>query len=163
MESAKQIPEGSPANTHDDIESLEHATRAFFDRHWGCADAAPCWSHGWRLCGPVPNYLLGGVYAIFRDHHLLYVGLGASLGGGIYKDRGISRRLYAHVVRVATDGSSYLFRERWIEAGATSVSTLGFEQDTNYLAPALEDYLIRSLSPTPPCNVMKRPKKQSPA
>ena len=47
--------------------------------------------------GLVPNYLLSGIYALFRDDELIYIALGNSRGSGNYKDRGISRRLIPHV------------------------------------------------------------------
>ncbi|MFX7427471.1 hypothetical protein ABTJ07_19030, partial [Acinetobacter baumannii] len=74
------------------------ATGDFFELHWGLDFGFPEWDFSWNFVGPVPNYLLGGLYALFSDEKLLYVGLGASRGGGIYQDRGISRRLLAHVL-----------------------------------------------------------------
>lgn len=39
-----------------------------------------------------PNYLKAGIYAFVKDEEIIYVGVGASKGGGIYPDRGLSRR-----------------------------------------------------------------------
>lgn len=130
-------------------DDLRIATGNFFDLHWGLDLDFPEWDFSWKFVGPVPNYLFGGLYALFSDEKLLYVGLGASRGGGIYQDRGISRRLLAHVLKPASHDEymDYKLNDRWNEAGANSVATLGFPAEYNYLAPALEDYLIGRLNP----------------
>lgn len=135
---------------------LESNTKEFFRLHWGGQQEMPAWEFGWDWCGSVPNYKLGGVYALFSKESLLYVGLGASRGGGIYTDHGLSRRLLAHVLQVApaNSGVSYVPHERWQAASVDMVATIGFPQELNYLACALEDYLISRLSP--PENQMKR-------
>ena len=94
-----------------------------------------------------PNFQLGGLYALFSGDKLLYIGLGASKGGGIYKDRGISRRLLAHVLEIAPKNSplSYVPQDRWKDLQVDLVATIGFPEDRNYLACALEDYLIGKL------------------
>jgi hypothetical protein len=129
-------------------------TKRFFDTHWGIAFPPPTWNFSWDWVGPIPNYQLGGLYALFVGEELVYIGLGASRGGGRYQDSGISRRLGAHVYRVAPPGDKYVPRERWEQLGVTMVATLGFLADYNYLAPALEDYLIGKLSPCE--NAMKK-------
>lgn len=136
-------------------DELARDTNNFFIRHWNSADGAPpSWDFTWDWRGPVPNYLLGGLYALFRQGELVYIGLGSSRGAGIYVDRGISRRLLSHVVRVAPDGESYVPRERWRDLEVDSVGTIGFPMALNYLAPALEDFLIGRLNP--PENAVKR-------
>ena len=131
-------------------------THNFFSRHWGLEDKMPEWDFSWEWCGSVPNYKLGGLYAIFSGSKLLYVGLGASKGGGIYKDCGISRRLLAHVIQISKKdaSTSYEPRDRWKTLQVDLVATIGFPADHNYLACALEDYLIGRLNP--PENQMKR-------
>jgi hypothetical protein len=120
-------------------------TQSFFAKHWGVEAEEPEWDFSWEWRGPVPNYLVGGVYALFKGGEVLYVGLGNSRGGGIYQDRGISRRLMAHVIKSAPSGSGKdsVLRERWEAAGVDKVATLGFPEELNYLAPALEDFFNR--------------------
>lgn len=134
-----------PSRVHLDAE-----TDKFFTLHWGLPLDTPHWDYSWTFCGPVPNYLLGGLYALFAGESLVYVGLGASRGGGIYQDRGISRRLIAHVLRPSSDKAvaDYELAQRWVDAGVTKVATLGFPTEYNYMALALEDYLIGKLSPS---------------
>jgi hypothetical protein len=124
-------------------------THEFFNKHWGFNNTFPEWDFSWNWCGPVPNYLVGGVYALLKNNEILYIGLGNSRGGGIYQDRGISRRLMAHVTQSAPTGSSVdsVLRKRWIDLEVDKVATLGFAQCQNYLAPALEDFLIGHLNP----------------
>ena len=139
----------------NDKSQLSSETQYFFSRHWGLEDKAPEWDFSWKWDGPVPNYKRGGLYAIFRLGELLYVGLGASKVGGIYRDRGISRRLLSHVIQISeNDASVYEFQKRWAVLQADLVATIGFPADYNYLACALEDYLIGKLNP--PENQMKR-------
>lgn len=128
---------------------LDAETEIFFKLHWGLPLDIPRWDYSWKFSGPVPNYLLGGLYALFAGESLLYLGLGASRGGGIYKDRGISRRLMAHVLQPSSgeNGASYCLQERWSMLKIDMVATLGFDSSCNYLAPALEDYLIGRLAP----------------
>ena len=139
-----------------DKSMLIEATEDFFAKHWAVKEEIPQWDFSWEWKGPVPNYLLGGVYALLKGDDVLYVGLGNSRGGGIYKDRGISRRLMSHVTRSAPAGSPVdsILRERWFDAGVDKVATIGFKQEFNYLAPALEDFLIGR--PSPAENQMKR-------
>lgn len=107
---------------------------------------------GWKtwepfLYGSVPSHDLGGCYALFSENELLYIGLGASKGGGLYPDHGISRRLMAHVI--ASDrqrGQQWSkLRESW--GSVTSIRTIGFPNDFSYMAAALETFLIRELNP----------------
>ena len=136
---------------------VEH-TAQFFSLHWGFETPHPEWELNWDWTGPAPNYLLGGLYALFAKEELIYIGLGASRGGGPYKERGISRRLSAHVLKIAPEDvlETYLPQERWLAYGVDLVGTLGFEQENSYLAPSLEDYLIGHLNP--PENYIKKVK-----
>lgn len=103
----------------------------------------------------MPYHNKGGVYALFdANGNIVYVGLGASRGGGIYMEHGISRRLLAHVI--ASDRSRgagyYVPRKAWSEVA--DIGAIGFPKEYAYLAPALEDYLIGKLNP--PRNSVKR-------
>ncbi len=135
---------------------LETVTNQFFELHWPKDLVWPKWNFDWKWIGAIPNYELAGVYALFADERLSYLGLGASRGGGIYVDRGVSRRLLAHVMRRAPDGADvgYVLRDRWQCSGVNLIATIGFPSNLSYLACALEDYLIGKLCP--PENKMKR-------
>lgn len=103
--------------------------------------------------GSVPQQ--GGVYALFDgDKNIVYIGLGISRGGGIYKECGISKRLLAHVITRDHDkgGGSYKPQEKWGEV--VDIGAIGFPGEYAYLAAALEDYLIGDLNP--PRNRVKK-------
>lgn len=124
-------------------------TNEFFRKHWNIDQPPPTWSVAWEWVGSIPNYNLGGVYALFRKDEFIYLGLGASRGNARYPDSGLSRRLMSHVYRSAPKGSlqNLILRERWVKAGLTSISTIGLPSEFNYLASALEDFLIGELNP----------------
>lgn len=122
-------------------ELIKH-TEEFFKKHWNLDEAIPEWDSSYDWNGPVPNYLLGGVYALLRDQEVVYIGKGNSKGSGIYEDRGISRRLMQHVLK-----RGGLLKKKWQEKGVNGISTLGFPRELNYLASALEEYLLQVLSP----------------
>lgn len=132
-----------------DLEKLIAETDSFFHLHWNkeALGAPPAWV-AWDtfLDGSVPNYQYGGCYALFSGDQLIYIGLGASRGGGIYQRHGISRRLMAHVLRsdVTSGPTRSKLLDRWVDI--SSLWTLGFPSN-DYLAPALESFLIRSLTP----------------
>jgi len=81
--------------------SLVADTQAFFNHHWSTDSLGPTpeWE-AWStfLLGSVPKYNEGGCYALFVEDELVYIGLGASKGGGLYLKSGISRRLMSHVL-----------------------------------------------------------------
>lgn len=139
-------------------QDLVKLTSDFFQAHWGQSEPIPEWDFSWGWTGPVPSHDKGGIYALFRKEELLYIGLGNSRGSGIYSNRGISNRLLAHVIQIAPPNSSATYepRTRWQDLGVSTVGTLGFPHEVNYLALALEDYLIARIDP--PENVMKRSK-----
>lgn len=127
---------------------LSETTTRFFSLHWRSDELGqpPAWKT-WEpfLYGSVPNFDLGGCYALFSSGRLVYVGSGVSRGGGIYVGHGISRRLMSHVIcsdRVKGAEWSRL-REKW--SHITGLCTIGFSAETVYLAPALENYLIRTI------------------
>ena len=134
-----------------DFSALDEATNTFFRKHWSVSELSsqlPEWKV-WRefLYGSVPNYDVGGCYALFAESELLYVGLGASKGGGLYPNHGISRRLMAHVIvsdRQRGPNWSKL-RDSW--SNVTDIHTIGFPNEVGYLAAALESFLIRELNP----------------
>lgn len=128
---------------------LVEATNQFFDRHWvdELAGSRPTWMQ-WQpfLFGSVPNHQYAGCYAVFFGSELRYIGLGASRGGGIYVEHGISRRLRDHVTKSDRSRGKEWDKLREKFFGATSIYTLGLPT-APYLAASLETYLIRSLFP----------------
>jgi hypothetical protein len=132
------------------FEALFQHTNAFFSKHWNSSvlGEPPEWKRGWAWKGSVPYHDKGGVYALFdKGNTLLYIGLGASVGGGSYKEHGLSRRLLAHVITTdPTKGKGhYVPQKKWTEVA--SIAGIGFEAGQSYVAAALEDYLIWNLSP----------------
>ena len=127
------------------MKELIRETSIFFERHWHAELPAPEWDFSWNWRGAVPNYLLGGLYALFHDEKLVYVGLGRS-----GPERGISARLGSHVLEINRDTDNYGFvpKKRWRDLGINKVATIGFPKDLIYLSPALEDFLINSLQPS---------------
>ncbi len=130
------------------MDQLIEITNRFFSLHWQdqILGDPPAWKT-WEpfLFGSVPNYDRGGCYALFTGDKLIYVGLGVSRGGGLYPESGISRRLMSHVYcsdRPRGPQWSRL-RDKW--AHVTQIRTIGFSPETVYLAPALENFLIRSI------------------
>lgn len=133
---------------HFNMELLTANTGEFFSLHWQSQKLGdpPAWKK-WEpfLFGSVPNRELGGCYALFAGDKLIYVGLGVSRGGGIYPECGISRRLMSHVYCSAPErGSGWSrLRKKWTHV--SEIRTIGFSSATVYLAPALENYLIRAI------------------
>lgn len=123
---------------------LIEETREFFHRHWSGSEPVPVWQFGWEWRGAVPNHLLAGLYALFSDDSLIYIGLGRS-----GKERGISARLESHVLRISKDNSDYRYipQQKWSDLGVNRLATIGFPSEFSYLSPALEDYLIDKLKP----------------
>ena len=132
------------------IESLIEHTNRFFDLHWPAAldYPRPEWRSDWNWQGSVPHHDKRGVYCLFDDAgHILYIGLGASVGRGEREGFGISRRLLAHVITTdKTKGRGhYVPKQSWVDV--SSLAAIGFPNEYSYLALALEDYLIDKLSP----------------
>jgi hypothetical protein len=133
----------------EDLEKLIEATSGFFGLHWSPEQLGE--PPGWRLWetfleGSVPGYQYGGCYALFEGNRLTYIGLGVSRGGGLYQQHGLSRRIMAHVYRSdhARGPNCLRLHEKWLRT--TGLYTLAFPEH-EYLAPALESYLIRDLQP----------------
>lgn len=101
----------------------------------------------------MPNYLLGGLYALFSDDKLVYIGLGR---GG--PERGISARLESHVLIISKQDGDYRYipQQKWSDLGVNRLATIGFPVEFSYLSPALEDYLIDKLKP--PANAVGKNK-----
>lgn len=119
-------------------------TEEFFNRHWSSNKPAPEWCFGWEWKGPVPNHLFAGLYALFKDDLLVYIGLGRS-----GSERGISARLESHVLKISRDNNDYRYipQKKWSDLGVNKLATIGFPSEFSYLSPALEDFLIAKLKP----------------
>lgn len=131
------------------ISDLKPETARFFSLHWpASAGNEPVWLN-WDpfLVGPAPHNGLGGCYALFEEGELIYIGKAIAKGGGATPGYGISRRLANHVVRRDWDAGTNLNRliEPWLQV--TSIYTIGFPRELEYLALALEGFLIREFSP----------------
>lgn len=142
----RKRPAGYFGVGHLTMDLLIENTCKFFSLHWNVQElgVAPVWVR-WDpfLFGSVPNHERGGCYALFSGENLVYVGLGVSRGGGRYPESGISRRLMSHVY-CSDPGKGPRWsrlRDQW--SHVTEIRTIGFEAATVYLAPALENYLIR--------------------
>ena len=138
---------------------LEHLTNDFFQLHWNQGlGAFPSWGPLWSVTsqGPIPSGDKQGCYALYAGNSLLYVGLGARRGSGLYKQHGIGARLCSHVLIVdwnkqPADGKRfYKQREKWPDV--THLRTIGFPSGTGYLAAALEGFLLKNLDEVPAFN-----------
>ena len=90
---------------------------------------------------------------MIRGDDVVYVGVGAGQGTARYPNSGLGQRLHWYWRRHKTepslpDGTSqYEPTAKWRDHGATAIMTVGFPPEYSYLAYALEQYLIRELSP----------------
>lgn len=141
------------------INDLIQQSNKFFQKHWDKSSSLQPleWKHKWPWSGSVPYHNLAGVYALFdAAGNVVYVGLGASRGGGLYKEHGISRRLLAHVIAPDRSKGSGFYKPKDNWAEVTDIGAIGFPTAYSYLAPALEDFLIGILNP--PRNSVKKRK-----
>ncbi|MDD5360301.1 MAG: hypothetical protein PHI79_05920 [Sulfurovaceae bacterium] len=130
------------------IKNVISETESFFEKHWCKNVEIPQWIGDWKWEGSVPNHDKVGVYALINENgEVVYIGVGASRGGGQYKNHGLSYRLLNHVI--TTDKGKrrgcYIAKERWKDV--KEIYTIGFPVDS-YMSLALEDYLIAKLQPT---------------
>lgn len=128
------------------VSMLNEVTEEFFRLHWPTTEEAgprPEWVK-WEcfLRSSVPNYDRGGCYALFENESLVYVGKGAGA------NHGISRRLASHVLSSGKKSADtmYVMKNKW--CAVTEVHTIGFPGELDYLAHALEVYLIQKMSPS---------------
>ena len=132
------------------LESLQKSANEFFVKHWKIdLGDPPVWNDTWGLIGSMPGHDSQGIYALLSSHNsVLYVGVGASLGGGIYTGHGLGARIKNYVRVGGKDAeTTYLPKGEWAERGLAKIVTLSFEQEYAYLAYALEAYLLREFSP----------------
>jgi hypothetical protein len=131
------------------MNDARRSTAEFFDRHWYSKDGpAPAWSERWNMSQSIPNHDAAGCYLVVEetgDHeHVLYVGKASQKNG----NGSLAIRLLRHVIKpVNRSGPPYKIQtikeygpKGWPENVA--LYTLAFGQDTRYLAPSLESWLI---------------------
>lgn len=129
------------------FDNLIELTEDFFKLHWDEIQLGtpPIWSEAFSDFIRMPNYLKAGVYAFLKDKEVTYIGVGASKGGGIYPDRGLSRRFQSYVKVDKESKKPYIVDQRLKDSG--TVVTIGFESQYAYLAYGLEAFLISRLNP----------------
>ena len=126
------------------LDNLCAQTEQFFHLHWNHQELGtpPFWSETYVFeGGNLPNHNRQGVYAFVDDQTVTYIGVGASTGRGKSAGHGLGKRFqsYSRVV----DGRHTAMEPRLVSAG--SIITLGFDNETAYLAASLEIYLISRL------------------
>lgn len=57
------------------MQKLVQETSEFFNRHLYGDLPEPVWSFDWMWNGPIPNYLLAGLYALFSCNAILVIAL----------------------------------------------------------------------------------------
>lgn len=134
---------------------LIQATEEFFVRHWNASQckglAPPKWSEPWELVGPTPYGFKQGTYAFLSRGEVIYIGVGASRGRGIYGGCGLGKRVQGYTPaqegwrQVPEEKRLYHMSPEWSEVDR--IMTIGFDREHAYLSYALEIYLIRTLVP----------------
>lgn len=130
------------------IKDVISETKSFFEKHWCNNIETPEWIGDWKWEDSVPNHDKAGVYALINENEeVVYIGLGASKGGGQYKDHGLSYRLLNHVITIDKEKGKchYKAQDRWKDI--KEIYTIGFSREYSYMSSALEDYLIVKLQP----------------
>tara|TARA_R110000772_G_scaffold95317_11_gene193601 strand:- start:8595 stop:9062 length:468 start_codon:yes stop_codon:yes gene_type:complete len=136
--------------TFDDIKA---SSDEFFRRHWSSSEVeVPSWNMPWGLVGTLPGHNKQGIYLLLGAHdEVLYIGVGASLGGGKYTGYGLGVRTnqYFRMAEgqrgVPVKNRQYAPKKKWADRGVSQVVTLGFNQDYAYLAYGLEAFLLREI------------------
>ncbi len=134
------------------FEKLEAKTKLFFDLHWPKESNldSPKWSKPWNYDSSIPNVAFPGCYAfIDSKDHVVYIGVGASKGKGIYADAGIGKRVgrYKRLNKAPKPSTKYVLSEPWNSRNIKELRTIGFPFELGYLTYSLEVFLIRNLLP----------------
>jgi|TARA_R110002072_G_C7942579_1_gene532622 hypothetical protein len=135
------------------LEDIKAVSDEFFRRHWPSSTVEmPRWNDPWDLVGTLPGHNKQGVYLLLGEHdEVLYIGVGASLGGGKYTGYGLGSRTgqYFRMAQgqrgIPVKDRQYVPKKKWAERGVSQVITLGFHQDYAYLAYGLEAFLLREI------------------
>lgn len=139
--------------TEVSMEKVVAVADEFFARHWPASDCeVPVWSQSWNLVGTLPGHDMQGIYLLLgEDDRVLYIGVGASLGGGNYVGHGLGARTSRYVRMaegqrsVPAESRKYIPSGVWADRGLSRIATLGFSQGYAYLAYGLEAYLLREI------------------
>lgn len=105
----------------------------------------------YNLRGTIPHRDSPGCYLLLEGDEVIYIGLGASRGGGNYEGCGISARLKKHLYWDKTvpsndcAGRVYKPIEKWKDV--SQIYTYAINREIGYMACALEAYLISTLKP----------------
>ena len=78
-----------------DFNVLASESNTFFKLHWPHPQwgAKPEWRERWEFRGTMFGGERQGVYALMNANDgVLYVGVGSSLGAGLYEDHGLNSR-----------------------------------------------------------------------
>jgi len=137
------------------IEQLKQATRDFFDKHWDTNSGIvqPEWSEPWMFFHEVPFNNHRGCYVHVTKEDVVYIGVALNSGIEGYKDHSLGARIrnYWEVdkTKEKLDGKTYYKPSTSLmERGIDTIYTLGFPLgEQEYLAIALEHYLIQRLNP----------------
>ncbi|TLF45104.1 hypothetical protein FEI13_18380 [Halomonas urmiana] len=135
------------------FDAIKAVSDEFFRRHWPSTEAeVPNWNSPWNLVGTLPGHNKQGIYLLLGEHdQVLYIGVGASLGGGKYTGYGLGARTnqYFRMAEgqrsVAVKNRQYTPKKKWADRGVSQAITLGFHQDYAYLAYGLEAFLLREV------------------
>jgi len=90
------------------LENLRHFTEVFFGNHWKeeKLGLAPSWSAIHTDFRKIPNYDKHGVYAFVKGDEIIYIGVGTSRCGGLYRGNGLSARVRSIVVGLINQKTS---------------------------------------------------------
>lgn len=128
-------------------EQLKNATNQFLILHWADESGEkPEWSKHWtfKIDEAPPNYNLRGCYALWVYDNCVYIGSGiSSLTGTIYEGFGLAARLKNYYSIDRTEQKCIPSNYKNLK----SITTIGFNEKTYYLALSLEAYLIINLKP----------------
>jgi len=133
------------------INDVKKETAEFFRMHWNLNIPIPAWNDKYSFQGAVPDGDKQGCYALLINDEVVYIGLGASKGSGIYKEHGIGARLINHVIvwnrsiPAPISERKFKLKDKWHDI--TDIYTIGFPSGSGYLACALESFLLSRLNP----------------
>jgi LytS/YehU family sensor histidine kinase len=141
------------------FEHLENLTLEFFQLHLAaCGTSFPTWNREWSWQGSVPFHNKPGVYALLDvTGNVLYIGVAiAKSKDENYADHGISTRLLSHVISADKEKNKvtlgnvkhYRLKQKWQGSGVAHIASIGFSREYDYLALALEHFLIKALQPS---------------
>lgn len=140
-----------------DLERMKRETMRFFELHWNKeahGKTYPEWK-AWHFHKTIPNGDKGGCYAMIREGRVEYVGVGIGKSTKRYEGSGLGDRLkvYYRVDKEKNEKEGIkkvedrYFKPRPEWEKITEIWTIGFPKTLEYLAAALEIFLIQRLDP----------------